>query len=199
LILYADHVSEQYAGTENWICHPDLATDECRDLATTVIAPDGAQTVDELAPADAPGFDCFYVYPTTSADPDPNSDLAFDQSETETVRAQVARYASVCRVFAPVYRSITLGAIISAGAEARDVAYGDVVDAWRSYVVDHNAGRGVVLIGHSLGGHNSVYTAVFDDRLCEHQRPVVSHCRGVQRHGQFVQRLHRRRIANQRD
>jgi dienelactone hydrolase len=36
--------------------------------------------------------------------------------------------------------------------------------------VDHSRGFGT--IGHSLGGHNSVYTAVFDDRL----KAVVSSC-----------------------
>lgn len=36
--------------------------------------------------------------------------------------------------------------------------------------VDHS--RGFATIGHSLGGHNSVYTAVFDDRL----KAVVSSC-----------------------
>lgn len=35
-----------------------------------------------------------------------------------------------------------------------------------------DAGRGFGAIGHSLGGHNSVYTAVFDDRI----RAVVSSC-----------------------
>jgi hypothetical protein len=94
------------------------------------------------------------VYPTTSADTSPNSDLVFDQSETDTVRAQVARFASRCRVFAPVYQSVTLGGLFSSGPEAWELAYRDVVDAWRSYVVDQNDGRGVVLIGHSQGaGH----------------------------------------------
>jgi hypothetical protein len=111
-------------------------------------------TLDPLVPAETPGFDCFYVYPTTSADTSVNSDLVFDQSETDTVRAQVARFASRCRVFAPVYQSVTLGGLFSAGPEAWEIAYRDVVDAWRSYVVDQNDGRGVVLIGHSQdAGH----------------------------------------------
>lgn len=36
--------------------------------------------------------------------------------------------------------------------------------------VDHTRGYGV--IGHSLGGHNSIYTAVFDDRI----KVIVSSC-----------------------
>lgn len=155
--LYPEHRSELYAGTSNWICHPDLADDECRDLATTVVAPDGSRTVEEAAPASDPDFDCFYVYPTTSTDPGPVADLEVDESEIDTVRAQVARYASACRVFAPAYRQITLQGIGGGAGEGdRAQAYGDVVDAWRSYVTDQNGGRGVVLIGHSQGsGHLS--------------------------------------------
>lgn len=151
---YGEHVPEQYAGTSNWICHPDLPVDPCRDLTTTVIEPDGSRRLDELQPAMDPRFDCFYVYPTTSADPTPASDLAFDDFEIFTVRAQVARYATQCRVFAPVYRQITLGGLESAVPADGEHAYADVLDAWKSYIVDSNDGRGVVLIGHSQGaGH----------------------------------------------
>lgn len=151
---YPGHVSAQYAGTQHWICHPDLEADVCTDLSVTVVAPDGTSTVEDVAPAVEPAFDCFYAYPTTSTDPGPSSDLSPDQSEIDTVRAQAARFSSVCRVFAPVYRSITLGGMTSAGPDARELAYGDVVDAWRSYVTDQNDGRSVVLLGHSQGaGH----------------------------------------------
>ena len=151
---YDDHEAAQYAGTSNWICHPHLAADECTDLSTTVIATDGSRTVEEAqraAPEDA-GFDCFYVYPTTSADPTPVADLDVDASERDTVRAQVGRYASACRVFAPAYRQVTLGGLGGgATAEDRELGYADVVDAWKTYVVEENDGRGVVLIGHSQG------------------------------------------------
>lgn len=153
--FYEGHVAEQYAGTSNWICHPALEDDSCRDLATTVVEPDGARRVEETAPSEDPRFDCFYVYPTTSADPGPVSDLTVDESELATVRAQVARYATECRVFAPAYRQVTLtGLGGGAGQAERDQAFGDVVDAWRTYVVEENDGRGVVLLGHSQGaGH----------------------------------------------
>ncbi|MEJ7583064.1 MAG: DUF3089 domain-containing protein [Acidimicrobiales bacterium] len=151
---YSDHEAQLYAGTENWICHPDRASDECRDLQTTVVEADGSRRVDDLEPAEDPDFDCFYVYPTTSADPSPNSDLDVDASEIDTVKAQVARYASVCRVFAPAYRQITLTGLGSRAPDSGEIAYGDVLDAWKTYVNEFNEGRGVVLIGHSQGaGH----------------------------------------------
>ena len=149
---YEGHEPTQYAGTTSWICHPELADDECRDLDTTVLRPDGTREVQAVEPATDPSFDCFYVYPTTSSDPGVNSDLEVDASEIDTVRAQVARYASVCRVFAPAYRQITLGGL-GGGAtpQARELAYGDVLDAWKTYVQEVNDGRGVVLVGHSQG------------------------------------------------
>lgn len=152
---YADHQSAQYRATDNWICHPELGTDPCRKLDTTVLERDGSQHVEQLEPSPGPGFDCFYVYPTTSSDPGTNSDLEVDDSEIDTVRAQVGRYSSVCRVFAPAYRQISLvGLGKGGGEEARDLAYGDVLDSWKTYITDFNNGRGVVLIGHSQGaGH----------------------------------------------
>lgn len=152
---YPDQTGEQYAGTDNWICHPELADSVCTDLRTTVVdAAGGRRVTGDRPAADAP-FDCFYVYPTTSTDPTPNSDLDVDDSETSTVRAQVARYGSVCRVFAPAYRQVTLVGIFGAAtAEGRELAYADVLDAWRTYVDEASDGRPFALIGHSQGaGH----------------------------------------------
>ena len=148
---YEDHQAEQYDGTDNWICHPDLPSDECRDLDTTVLAADGTREAEPLEPAADVPIDCFYAYPTTSSDPGPNADLDVDASEIDTVRAQVARYAKVCRVFAPAYRQVPLVGVGTADGAARKLAYGDVLDAWKTYVVQQNQGRGVVLIGHSQG------------------------------------------------
>ena len=152
-LLYPDHEADLYAGTDNWICHPDLETDPCRDIEGTVVDVAGERSSDGLEPAEDPAFDCFYAYPTTSTDPETNSDLDYDDSEVTTVVAQVARYSSVCRVFAPVYRSVTLQALAAREftPEAREIAYGDVLDAWQTYADGPGAGRPVVVIGHSQG------------------------------------------------
>jgi hypothetical protein len=97
------------------------------------------------------------LYPTISTDTTGNSDLVpGDDQELFVVRQQAARLGAVCRVFAPVYRQITLTALLSLlGGNPttidRDLAYADVVDAWKHYVANDNQGRGVVLIGHSQG------------------------------------------------
>jgi hypothetical protein len=149
---YDGHTSEVYDGTTNWLCHPDLDGDECSDLSTTVIDAEGNATPGDLARAEDPPVDCFYVYPTVSNDPTPNSDLQPDEQERSTVRAQAAPFASLCRVFAPVYPQVTLSQIGGGGfATAGPVAYEGALDAWQTYISQHNEGRGVILIGHSQG------------------------------------------------
>jgi hypothetical protein len=101
--------------------------------------------------------DCFYAYPTVSTDPTTNSDLVPDAAERNVVRLQLARFGTQCRLFAPMYRQLTLAAMSrghAAGNASPDflgVGYEDVRAAWRYYLAHDNGGRGVVLIGHSQG------------------------------------------------
>jgi hypothetical protein len=155
---YEGYESELYADGANWLCRPDITDDVChRDLDATVVQADGATEVVPHEPAADPPVDCFYVYPTTSADPGPNSDLEPAESEEiATVYNQAARLTASCRVFAPIYRQGTLssiggGAAQGGGDDPWNVAYQDVVDAFRYYVAQQSDGRGFVLIGHSQG------------------------------------------------
>jgi len=109
-----------------------------------------------------PQFDCFYVYPTCSLDSSPNSDWNAEE-EAEVAHLQAARLQSVCRVFAPIYRQITIGGLFSRREEANEVlAYGDVETAFETYLDEFNGGRGILLIGHSQG------TAMLIQLLKEH-------------------------------
>jgi len=155
---YTGYSSAVYADPANWICRGDRAGDPCDgDMNATSIKRRGQTRVERWKPARKPKFDCFYVYPTISLDDGGNSDLVPGADEEIYVaRQQAARLGSVCRVFAPVYRQVTLTALLDllAGRPVdvdRDLALGDVVDAWKHYVANHNDGRGVVLIGHSQG------------------------------------------------
>jgi hypothetical protein len=122
--------------------------------AAAAVAPVQAATKPPT-PADAPAFDCFYVYPTASFDNGGNSDLVANDEEIFVVKDQAARFNSVCRVFAPMYRQVTLSVIFNDALEGDfELAYGDVVDAFKQYIANENGGRGFVLIGHSQGsGH----------------------------------------------
>jgi hypothetical protein len=141
-----------------WLCRPGLAADPCEpSLSTTVFDRfDGAGTVTRPARLKRRKVDCFYVYPTVSDQPGPNADRSIDPEVRSIALYQAARFSQVCRVYAPVYRQVTVPAL-SNGTLTQAVArkaYKDVVAAWKEYLARYNKGRGVVLIGHSQGaGH----------------------------------------------
>lgn len=161
----APYTSETYSRSANWLCRPDLSDDACDiDLDATLVKADGSTTVQKFTPAKDPAADCFYVYPTISADKGANSDLVPGPEEKTVIANQFARFGSVCRLFAPVYRQVPLAGIgFSSGGTTttvpgarppREVAYGDVLDAWKQYLANDNKGRPFVLVGHSQGaGH----------------------------------------------
>lgn len=138
-----------------WLCRPGLANNPCEsDLTTTVVQSDGTQKVSSARPARRPPVDCFYVYPSVSAQPTLNANLNVDPELRAVAEYQVSRFSQTCRVFAPVYPQLTVVATSAAGAqatEARAVAYQGVLSAWRDYLAHDNKGRGVVFIGHSQG------------------------------------------------
>ncbi|MBC7984541.1 MAG: DUF3089 domain-containing protein [Candidatus Obscuribacterales bacterium] len=149
-----------YRDSRNWLCRPGRAkseADACNvDLSTTVVNADGKLTVEKFVANPAAPIDCFYVYPTVSLDPTPNSDMQAGPEELSVVQQQFARFASQCRVFAPLYRQISLTALqaMVTGAVMKidgALGYNDVLDAWNDYLQHDNQGRGVVLIGHSQG------------------------------------------------
>jgi hypothetical protein len=145
-----------YSRDENWLCRPGRQ-DACNvDLSTTVIPATGKPTREDWAPAPDAPVDCFYVYPTVSTQASDSSDMTQDPEERHVVAAQFARFASVCRPYAPMYRQVTMPGLVAALSGrsvqfARVLAFQDVLDAWRYYLDHDNHGRGVVLIGHSQG------------------------------------------------
>ncbi len=137
-----------------WLCRPGMAKNPCEGgLDATVVRPDGTRQREPFRPAATPKVDCFYVYPTASAAAGVNAPLASAPELVRTTRAQAARFASVCRLFAPVYRQITIKGLFSGKLtpQARQLAAEDVSSAWHDYLDNDNKGRGVLLIGHSQG------------------------------------------------
>ena len=146
-----------------WLCKPGLADNPCEgDMTTSVISSDNTSKTETASPAKAPPIDCFYVYPTVSGQTTTNANLNIDPEEKAVANSQASRFSQVCKVYAPMYRQLTLAAINAvpapegtqtAGdtAASRDIAYADVLSAWQDYLAHYNDGRGVVLIGHSQG------------------------------------------------
>jgi hypothetical protein len=191
---FPGYSSRVYADLATWLCRPDTDDDACDiDLDAERIEADGSRRLEPFEPTAEPPVDCFYVYPTVSTDPGANSDLLAGDGERLAAANQLARLASTCRLWAPLYEQVTLSGIGglearsdapdvstttpgqagaesgAGGASARDstgaatdvtertpsqTAYDGVLDAFRHYMANHNAGRGVVLVGHSQGtGH----------------------------------------------
>ncbi|WP_354697934.1 hypothetical protein DSM112329_03592 [Paraconexibacter sp. AEG42_29] len=137
-----------------WLCHPSAATDPCRgNLDTSVLHGDGtAGVTSPLVPA-APPVDCFYVYPTVSNQLGATATKTADPEVKSIATYQAQRFSQQCRVFAPVYRQGTVVSIFNGGFTdaSREVAYGDVLRAFKEYLAQDSRGRGFVLIGHSQG------------------------------------------------
>src|SRR5690242_11978446 len=65
--------NNDYSKGENWLCRPGRQDACAVDLTTTVVAADGKLTEEKWTANPKAPIDCFYVYPTVSNDPTPNS------------------------------------------------------------------------------------------------------------------------------
>ncbi|MER7448734.1 DUF3089 domain-containing protein [Nocardia beijingensis] len=147
------------AGDTVWLCRPDRADDPCGGSSATTVRQAGQPDAreDPASSADS-GVDCFYVYPTVSAEPTPNADTAVTPEVRAVAEQQAARFSQVCQVFAPVYRQRTLAALArersyspEERAEMARIAYDDVLLAWRQFLAEREKSRPIVLLGHSQG------------------------------------------------
>jgi hypothetical protein len=158
------YVSPLYQSRDLWVCRGDDPADPCHgDLSSTELRADGSRALKpsptitgESGNADT-GVDCFYVYPTVDLGILSGNHTDFSDRAPMTAAAvtQAARFRSVCRVFAPLYRQITIGTYVFSSDAARDarldVAFSDVADAFAQYLTNDNHGRKIVLLGHSQG------------------------------------------------
>lgn len=164
---YADYTSDVYADDTHWLCRPDLTDDPCdQDLTATEVAPDGTLTEVPFVPAEDPAFDCFYVYPTLDYSAEPGNH-PFDEPNPlvpYTTQFQAARFGSLCDLYVPLYRQATIASYPRRGDDVDDlfdvepfaVAYADVLDAFKTYMVTYNGDRPLVLLGHSQGSHHLI-------------------------------------------
>jgi hypothetical protein len=156
-----------------WLCRPGMADDPCTaGLASTAIARNGTTQSEPAVVARDPKVDCFYVYPTVSDESTINADLTIGVRQAEVAIAQASRFSQVCRVYAPVYRQITLSALNHPGritlADAL-IAYDSVLSAFHDYLAHYNQGRGIVFIGHSQGA--SILIKLLKDQVDD--RPAL--------------------------
>ncbi|MEI8051175.1 MAG: DUF3089 domain-containing protein [Actinomycetes bacterium] len=140
-----------------WLCNPTLlATDPCRQNLSYEVEPAfGATTVTPVATPAHPPVDCFFAYPTVSAQPTGNSNLEIDGSEIAVASIQAAPFSRVCRVFSPMYRQVTSSGLMTTdrgkGREQVTIAYNSLLSGFKAFLAQEPKGRHFVLIGHSQG------------------------------------------------
>ena len=156
--LFSQAPKNDYSKSDAWLCLPGNSTDACgvADLAATIVTAQGKLKPEKWTGNPNAAIDCFYVYPTVSNDLTPNSDMDAGPEERSVILHQFARFGSQCKLYAPLYRQVTLTALRAnmTGKPMtvdRALGYNDVLDAWNYYLEHYNNGRGVVLIGHSQG------------------------------------------------
>ena len=163
-----------------WLCRPGLRPGLCAPgLSTTRFALTPAEhRLGVVHPrAGRRGIDCFYVYPTVSDQKTTNANLRVDAEERSITLYQASRFSSVCRVFAPMYRQLTVSAIADpnhVSGPGAALAYQSLLSAWHTYLARYNHGRGIVLIGHSQGAYllRALIGAEIDNRPSIRRRLV---------------------------
>ena len=94
--------ANDYSASNTWLCRPGIKGACDVDMTTTVVAASGALTSESWKSNANALIDCFYVYPTVSTDPTPNSDMNPDAAELNVIRQQL-RASDPCAVSTHLY------------------------------------------------------------------------------------------------
>jgi hypothetical protein len=134
-----------------------MASDPCTvSLATTVITATGHKSVRTPRPATTTPFNCFYVYGTVSGESSVNADLRRGQAEIDAAMAAAAPFSPVCKVYAPIYRQVTLAGLqahpdLNFGAAETVTAYDSIRSGFEDFLDHYDRGRPFIVIGDSQG------------------------------------------------
>jgi DUF3089 family protein len=145
-------------GRTKWLCGPGVKDDPCRPKLSAMRYDGWDTPVDRFTAGHAHdrGVDCFYVYPTVSDQQTRLANRRVDPEIRSIARFQAAWFSRVCRVYAPVYRQATVPALQAGTTDRHDylTAYGDVEDAFSTFLRRIGRHRAFVLIGHSQGSYH---------------------------------------------
>lgn len=135
--------------------HPPPAPDYGQRSAWALLPKDA----ESAAPADR-AVDVFFVHPTTfDGGRDWNGGIDQPKAQRFLTRVVIPNYAGpfdrVGRVFAPRYRQASLYTYLTLRDDARDArrfAYGDVLQAFRTYLTRYGQDRPFIIVGVEQGG-----------------------------------------------
>jgi hypothetical protein len=138
-----------------WLCRPNQTPDPCSSSRAATTVTGQGTTSASLSPSSpaARRFDCFYVYPTVSAEKSENADLTVQPAEKAAAIVQASRFSQRCTVWAPMYRQVTVAGLSDGTALRAGVvtAYASLLSAWKDYLAHDNHGRPIIFIGDSQG------------------------------------------------
>lgn len=158
-----------YDDPDMWLSRPGMANDPVRwmpDNFAQVQASEAADEAGELVPAPAvtapadPKIDAavFFVHPTGLVSRSSwNATLDDDVSRQRSrlfVQGMASPFNASPDVWAPRYRQAAIGAFLTDAPEATqalDLAYGDVAQAFATFVKRIRPDQPIVLVGHSQG------------------------------------------------
>ncbi|GAA3692737.1 DUF3089 domain-containing protein [Gordonia hankookensis] len=139
-----------------WLCSPTMASDPCDLPQDTTDLLTGRVTAPPPVAESAKPVDCFFVYGTATNALSLNADLVASPEIRAAASLHGARFNRTCRMFAPVYRQVSLPAAVPTNlglTEPLAIAYRDVRNAWREYLA-HAGNRGVIFIADSQGAYH---------------------------------------------
>ena len=174
------------SASTTWLCSPTLpaATNPCvTKQSTSTVLSNNSRSISSVSVPSKPKVDCFYVYPTTSDEQSLVADFAITPELKSIALFQAAPYNRICKVYAPVYRQMTIYGLnhrTELTQPLADQAYNDVKSAWNDYLTHYNKGRGVILIGHSQGSFTlrRLMKAEIDPKLTVRKKIVAAHLIG---------------------
>ncbi len=141
-----------------WLCKPKQENNACTEsLTATVVHTNGEFNRQETAIAKKPPINCFYVYPTVSEQETENANLEIEPGERQVAIDQASRFSQDCKVYAPMYKQITLTALKHEeegkplSPTASIIAYESMLSGFEEFIAKYDKGQGFVLIGHSQG------------------------------------------------
>ena len=164
--------SKLYSDMSMWLCGPDdVDHDYCLDnIDSTEILQDNTRQLVKHEAAVNPDYDCFYIYPTVdlTGAVGQHTDFSDINPMLDPLMSQAARLTKYCRVYAPLYKQITIPTFMEEDEILEEYlakAYEDIEDAFKHYMGQYNKGRPFIIAGHSQGSRMATFLLqnLFDD------------------------------------